>query len=211
MRVYRGVLALILLTSAPTLSAEVKIDVRSDGIKVIRNEPGPSRQRRLAVRLMAIPSPKIADLVDRYSAAKDLDPRLVQAVMQVESGYNVKALSNKGAIGLMQLMPSTARELSIDDPWDPEENVRGGTTYLKKMLDYFSGDLGLALAAYNAGPNAVLENAGVPPYADTRAYVRRVLCLLDDDCEDEARQGRKVELIRDPKRGLVIVTIGSGG
>jgi soluble lytic murein transglycosylase-like protein len=101
-------------------------------------------------------------------------------VVQVESGYNPRALSNKGAIGLMQLMPGTAHELGIDDPWNPDRNVEGGTAYLRKMLDFFNGDLEFALAAYNAGPNAVLNHAGIPPYPETRAYVRKIVCLYEE-------------------------------
>jgi len=212
MRALRSSVPLVLLLASSALLAEVKLDVRADGIKVIRNEPAAARSRRLSDRLVAPPTRELEDLVDRYAGARDLDPRLVRAVMQVESGYNAKALSNKGAIGLMQLMPDTARELAVDDPWDPEQNVRGGTAYLRRMLDTFHGDVELALAAYNAGPNAVLDNAGVPPYADTRAYVRRVLCLFDGTCaSSDELDGRKVEMRRAPDGSIVIVTTGSGG
>ena len=214
MRPARGLLALVLALPG-ALAAEVKLDVRADGVKVIRNEPAAARERRLSGRLVRVPSPAIADLVERWAGERDLDPRLVQAVMQVESGYNARALSNKGAIGLMQLMPGTARELAVDDPWDPDQNVRGGTKYLKQMLDFFSGDLDLALAAYNAGPNAVLENAGIPPYPDTRAYVSRVRCLYDGTCEEagagSGRDGRAVRTQRDADNTIRITTVGPGG
>jgi len=212
MRALRSSVPFVLLLASSALPAEVKLDVRADGIKLIRNEPAAARSRRLSDRLVAPPTQELEDLVDRYAGARDLDPRLVRAVMQVESGYNAKALSNKGAIGLMQLMPDTARELAVDDPWDPEQNVRGGTTYLRRMLDTFHGDVELALAAYNAGPNAVLDNAGIPPYPDTRAYVRRVLCLFDGTCaSSDELDGRKVEMRRAPDGSIVIVTTGTGG
>jgi soluble lytic murein transglycosylase len=214
MRPARGLLALVLTAFPGALAGEVHLDVRADGVKVMRNEPSAARERRLAGRLVRMPSELIADLVERWAGERELDPRLVQAVMQVESGYNPKALSNKGAIGLMQLMPGTARELEVDDPWDPDQNVRGGTQYLKGMLDFFSGDLELALAAYNAGPNAVLEHAGIPPYPDTRAYVRRVRCLYDGTCEGDpgsGRDGRAVRIERDADNTIRITTVGPGG
>ena len=110
----------------------------------------------------------------------------MQAVVQVESGYNQRARSNKGAIGLMQLMPGTASDLAVADPWDAEQNLRGGTSYLRQMLDRF-GDLELALAAYNAGPEAVARFGGIPPYEETRNYVRRILHLFDGERAATAR------------------------
>lgn len=106
---------------------------------------------------------------------KDIDPLLVGAVIQAESAGNPEAVSPKGAIGLMQLMPGTARELGVADPFQPHENVRGGVTYLAQMLRKFSGNVKLALAAYNAGPAAVEKYGGIPPYDETRTFVDRVL------------------------------------
>jgi len=114
------------------------------------------------------------DLIVHYAQAQNLRPDLVRAVVQVESGYNARAVSAKGAQGLMQLMPSTARQLGVRAPFDPDENIRGGTTYLRQLLDRFDGNEELALAAYNAGPVAVDRYGKVPPYAETRDYVRKV-------------------------------------
>jgi soluble lytic murein transglycosylase-like protein len=115
------------------------------------------------------------DLIVQHAQAQNLRPDLVRAVVQVESGYNPRAVSSKGAQGLMQLMPATARQLGVRAPFDPEENIRGGTTYLRQLLDRFDGNEELALAAYNAGPMAVDRYGNnIPPYRETRDYVRKV-------------------------------------
>jgi len=203
-------LALGALLAAPALAGEVKIEVRSDGTKVLLNEPGESRARRLAGRLVAPPDGEMARLIESHAYDRELDPRLVQAVVQVESGYNPRALSNKGAMGLMQLMPGTAAELAVDDPWDVEQNLRGGTSYLRRMLDRF-GELELALAAYNAGPEAVVKYAGIPPFDETREYVRRIFRLLDGDQGGEELEGRRVRITRDANNRIRLTTAGLGG
>ncbi len=115
------------------------------------------------------------DLIVEHAKAQNLRADLVRAVVQVESGYNPRAVSPKGAMGLMQLMPTTARQLGVRAPFDPEENIRGGTTYLRQLLERFDGSEELALAAYNAGPLAVDRYGNqVPPYRETRDYVRKV-------------------------------------
>lgn len=118
--------------------------------------------------------PELAEIIRRYSSHFHLEEALVKAVIKVESDYNPRAVSRKGALGLMQLLPETARILKVLDPLNPEENVRGGSRYLREMLDQFDGNLELALAAYNAGPNAVRRHGGIPPYQETRNYVTQV-------------------------------------
>ena len=114
-------------------------------------------------------------LVQQYAAKHGLRPDLVRAVIQVESAFNPLATSPKGAMGLMQLMPDTARELGVRNAYDPDENVRGGTAYLRQLIDRYDGNEVLALAAYNAGFNAVDRHGGrVPPYDETQNYVRKV-------------------------------------
>ena len=125
----------------------------------------------------AAPAPApYAEIIDRASAEHGVDPKLVRAVIQVESAYRPEARSPKGAMGLMQLMPETARHYAVGNPYDPEANIVAGTRHLRSLLDRF--DLALALAAYNAGVAAVERFRGVPPYAETRAYVKRVQALL---------------------------------
>ncbi len=122
-------------------------------------------------------SPVYDQIIHSKSLKYNIEPSLVNAVIKVESNWNSKAVSGKGAKGLMQLMPSTARELNVKNPFNPEENIEGGVKYLRYLLDKFDGDLSLALAAYNAGPDAIKRFRGIPPFPETRKYVKRVLSL----------------------------------
>ncbi|MFO1352996.1 MAG: lytic transglycosylase domain-containing protein [Gammaproteobacteria bacterium] len=121
------------------------------------------------------PTPsRLARLIDRLAKEHGLEPALLDAVIRVESAYQPNATSPKGAMGLMQLMPATARRFGVHDPYDAEDNIRGGARYLRWLLDKF-GDVELALAGYNAGEGAVVDWGGIPPYRETRRYVPRVL------------------------------------
>lgn len=122
----------------------------------------------------ALPSPEINHLVDHTATQFAVDPQLVHAIIQVESEYNPNAVSRKGAMGLMQLVPSTAARFGVANPFDPKQNIFGGISYLKYLLNLFRGDLALSLAAYNAGENSVLKNGGVPSFTETRDYIRKV-------------------------------------
>ena len=113
--------------------------------------------------------------ITRYAKEYGVDENLVRAVIKVESANNPNALSNKGAMGLMQLMPQTAKMLGVNDAWDPEQNIRGGVKYLSQLTDRFNGDIVKVLAGYNAGPGRVDQFNGVPPYAETQNYVKKVM------------------------------------
>jgi len=119
------------------------------------------------------------DYIQRASGRYNLDPDLIRAVIKAESDFKVSARSNKGAMGLMQLMPDTARLHNISDAYNPSENVEGGARHLRMLLDRYQGDLELSLAAYNAGSAAVEKHRGIPPFPETKEYVRRVLRFYD--------------------------------
>ena len=119
--------------------------------------------------------PHLGDLIEPAAAKYALDPNLVAAVIWAESSGDPKAVSTKGAQGLMQLMPKTARDMGVSDVLDPSQNVDGGSRYLREMLDRHDGDLSRALAAYNAGPEAVRKYGGIPPFRETQNYVGKVM------------------------------------
>lgn len=122
---------------------------------------------------------EINELISKYADKNGLDEDFVKAVINQESGFNPNATSHCGAMGLMQLMPATAQGLGVTNAYDAEQNIEGGTKYLKGLLDRFGNDKSLALAAYNAGPNAVKKYGGIPPYAETQNYVKSVLGKYD--------------------------------
>ena len=126
---------------------------------------------------IAAPRP-IVDLVSKLAPQYQVPPRLVLAVIEAESNYNRHAVSPKNAQGLMQLVPETAQRFGVKNAFDPAQNVRGGIAYLRWLLAYFEGDVALVAAAYNAGERAVDRHLGVPPFAETRAYVRRILASV---------------------------------
>ncbi len=116
-------------------------------------------------------------IIDAAAVKQGVDPHLVKAVIQVESSYNPNATSNKGAMGLMQLMPDTAKSLGVKNPYQPEDNIKGGVKFLRQLLDKYDGNIGLTLAAYNAGEYSVEKHGGIPPFKETIQYVRKVVEL----------------------------------
>jgi hypothetical protein len=172
-----------LLTVRPALADQIVAVIDEQGHKVYINvgDPEPSSSGRTAHGFRAVradsaslPPAEIDRLVRQAANRVQVDPGLVHAIIQVESEYHPNAVSNKGAMGLMQLIPATAMRFGVENPFDPKQNIEGGVTYLKYLLDLFGGNLSLALAAYNAGENSVLRQGGIPYYPETRDYVRKV-------------------------------------
>jgi soluble lytic murein transglycosylase-like protein len=139
-----------------------------------KNEPAAHTQLQSPAQNVQ-PSPDLNEVVRAASGTYHLDPDLVNSVIRAESGFNVRAVSPKGAQGLMQLMPQTASQLGVQNVFDPQANVEGGTRYLRELLERYDFDLVKALAAYNAGPQRVEQYGGVPPYYETKAYVARIV------------------------------------
>lgn len=183
--------ALLLLGTMVVLPVPVWADIymvkAADGTlmltNVYRKDPAYVRLRRELRPLEPVREHRVlegnlpyAAQVADAAARNDLPEALLHAVIQAESNYDRWALSPKGAAGLMQLMPDTAREMGVENVWDPAANIHGGARYLKKLLTFFDNDLNLAVAAYNAGPGAVVSQGSViPPFAETQRYVPRVL------------------------------------
>ena len=122
-----------------------------------------------------VPAASVKPIIDREAARQKLDARLIHAVVETESAYSPCAVSPAGALGLMQLMPSTAESFNVADPFDPNQNITAGTQFLKQMLDRYGGDIAKALAAYNAGPARVDAAGGIPAIPETQDYVRKIM------------------------------------
>ena len=155
----------------------------------------------LRANFSAVPPEEIDRLVQQTADRFQVDPKLVHAIIQVESDYNPAAVSNKGAMGLMQLIPATAQRYGVGNPFDPKQNIEGGVNHLKYLLDLFGGDLALSLAAYNAGENSVLRRGGVPEFQETRAYVKKVSGLyggapLPSNSEKQPSEPPKAQIYR---------------
>lgn len=154
-------------TSLPHLGSDEKWNVFSRMLRDMPPEKQNSQPRKVVEKY------NLENFIESESRKKNLDPDLVRAIIKAESNFNPKAESKKGAMGLMQLMPSTADSLGVENPFDPIQNLRGGTDYLKDLLRVFK-DKDLAIAAYNAGPGAVKKYGGIPPYSETQNYVKKV-------------------------------------
>ena len=190
----------VLSLAAAPASAQIYVSRDTRGSLVLSDQPltGAAAVSTYAVRNSAVRSTRAAveaaslydEVIDEAAATHGVRPELVRAVIQVESGFNPRARSHKGAMGLMQLMPATAADLGVDNPWDPVQNIRGGVAYLGSLIREF-GDEVLALAAYNAGPGAVNRfGQQVPPYRETRDYVQKI--TRRTDTMPVTRSGRAV-------------------
>jgi soluble lytic murein transglycosylase-like protein len=161
------------------LQAEIYQYVSPNGTISLTNVPSDARYRKIEVESAHFHSilseRELEPLIKRHSSQQQLHPALIRAVIKAESNFDPRAVSRAGAVGLMQLMPQTAVRLDVRDMFDPDENVGGGTKYLRQLLDRFHGNLPLALAAYNAGENIVDRYQSLPPIDETRQYVRKVL------------------------------------
>ena len=169
--------------------------VDSNGVMHFSNAPTDPRYKKIALpgqppaRTATAVSPALMhQAITRSSAQHQVDPNLVRAVIKAESSFNSTAVSRKGAMGLMQLMPETATALRISNPYDPEQNIAGGVRHLRYLLDRFRGNVPLALAAYNAGETRVTRDNRIPRINETREYVRRVLRFYKDYRKQDARK-----------------------
>ncbi len=178
----------ILIALAFPASADIYRYVDAQGVIHLTNVPTESGIKYVLVmrEKRVLLDKKLGDNISQYddfimkaSERHKIEPALVKAVIKAESNFNHRAVSPKGARGLMQLMPATASSLEVQDSFHPEKNIEGGVKYLRYLLNFFNGNLQLALAAYNAGENAVIKYRGVPPYRETQEYVQRVLSYLD--------------------------------
>jgi Transglycosylase SLT domain len=179
---------LLLCAWAPAAEAQIYALREADGTLVLSDKPLGPNARTYAVQgvtgairtttqagASSARSTRWDAAIEEHAAAHRVRPELVRAVIQVESAFNPRARSHKGAMGLMQLMPDTAADLGVTNAYDPEQNIRGGVAYLRQLLDKFGGNEELALAAYNAGPGAVTKYGdAIPPYRETRQYVDKV-------------------------------------
>ncbi len=170
---------LLLLVPFALVQAAVYVYVDSEGTAHFTDTPTNSDFRPMLAfglpRGVDLARGQYADLINSIASEQSVDPGLVKAIIKAESNFDPYALSRKGAQGLMQLMPGTAGRYAVSNAYSPEENIRAGVRYLRSLHDLFPGRVHLVLAAYNAGENAVLRYDGIPPYPETREYVRRVL------------------------------------
>ena len=185
MRYLAAALLLCLFTAVPA-QAQIFTWQDASGMLVVSNKPRTDVGTSVtyvvpgtAIRTPVKPpqtarSAQFDDLIQHHATQHGVSADLVRAVIQAESGFNPLAVSPKGALGLMQLMPATARELGVSNPFQPGENIRGGVTYLAGLLTRFNQNVELALAAYNAGPGKVERYGDVPPYRETQAYVKKI-------------------------------------
>jgi soluble lytic murein transglycosylase-like protein len=182
-------IAALLTASAAGAHAQIYTYVDADGLRHYTDVPDNNRYRLLVLSpqdrtasgdrydsMLLARAGRYDSIIEKAAVSASVEPNLLRAVIVVESGFNSRAVSKRGAVGLMQLMPATATRFGVSNPYDPRQNVHGGARYLKFLIDRFGQDIRLALAAYNAGEDAVDRNGGqIPPFSETMAYVPRVM------------------------------------
>jgi len=172
-------LAAAFLAVASVAEAQIWVVTEPDGTERFTTEPEPGARVFLRTSYTNARRPSMtvpySDSIRAAAADNGLEAELVTAVIAAESNFDPRAMSKRGARGLMQLMPATATELGVRDVWDPDQNIRGGTEHLARLMGKYGGDVSLALAAYNAGEGTVDRHGGVPPFKETQQYVQRVL------------------------------------
>lgn len=186
-------IACFLFCAVATVSADIYKYVDENGVVCFTDAPYGKKIQRVSTDkkndmksakaeqpAAAVVFPKdYSQYIKRAASKYELEPELIKAVIKTESNGNHRAVSRKGAKGLMQLMPSTARDMNVSNPFDPKENIEGGTRYLKYLLERFKGNMTLALAAYNSGPGTVEKYGNIPPIDETRQYVKRIFNLYN--------------------------------
>jgi soluble lytic murein transglycosylase-like protein len=196
----------------PSASAESMRAARSAAAEVsdfLGRESNQSATAKIVAANFRGPAATAGDIdsaIEQAAARHNVDPNLVRAVVKVESNFNPNALSRKGAMGLMQLMPSTARQLKVKNPFDPEQNVDAGVRHLKQLLESYGGDIKLTLAAYNAGAGAVARSSGVPHFAETQNYVRRITNLYNAGSVFNAGVSRDPVKVQRDARGVLYIS-----
>jgi len=192
MRAIIATVVFLLILYASPASSDVYKYVDENGVACYTDAPMGKKTERIIKEQKGTSKPVKADdgaapsvtnrdysgYVQQAAAKYEIEPDLIHAVIKAESNGNQRAVSKKGAMGLMQLMPSTANDMNVVNPFNPEENIEGGTKYLKQLLEKFNGDLTLALAAYNAGPKTVEKYRNVPPISETKQYVKKIISLF---------------------------------
>ncbi len=200
-----SLLAILMLAASPMMAADASLDSNTESkTLVVRADPRTGKLVRVSAHAASSkPAPKnISEMVEKSAKAHDVDPLLVHSMIKVESDYNVHAVSNKGAEGLMQLTPGTARMLGVSNSFDPEQNIEAGVKYLKYLQSVYKDDR-LALAAYNAGPGAVAKYKEIPPYRETQNYVNQV----GKRYQDARKAAEKTAPVPAPAAETAVVTI----
>lgn len=183
---------IIILSYGALSFADIYKHVDENGVSHFTNVPQGNKYKKIITESVSPNTDNYNHIIRKKSDKYDIEPAIIKAVITAESNWDPKAISSKGAIGLMQLMPSTAKDMMIADPYDPEENIEAGTRYLRHLLDKFNEDLDLALAAYNAGPSRVEKAGGIPSILETKMFVKSVKAFYKNKFQKPITQIYKV-------------------